>query len=111
MTELTIPTDEGRLEDLLSEPTPAVVETIGQCSCIQHELPEASEPPRRGENTGMPRHPTHAASCRIVHHSAQHPSPFIVFGRRDLGPPGYRGKKTGVRHLQWVKDLLSAVHV
>ena len=28
MTELTIPTDEVRLEDLLSEPTPAVVETM-----------------------------------------------------------------------------------
>jgi dTDP-4-dehydrorhamnose reductase len=28
MTELTVPTDEARLEDLLSEPTPAVVETL-----------------------------------------------------------------------------------
>src|SRR4051794_22656532 len=28
MTELTIPTDEARLDDLLSEPTSAVVETM-----------------------------------------------------------------------------------
>ena len=59
----------------------------------------------------MSGHATHAARPGIMHHAAQHLALLVVFGGRDLRPPGCGRQKASVRHVQRAEDFPGAVFI